>query len=82
MIPGEYRREDFALYSESQGRLVVTVNPKNAEAFHKAMGTNRIMPVGVITPDNHFTIDSHGKRIVQTSIEEMIKSYKSTFKDY
>jgi len=75
-------RNDFELFSESQGRLVVTVDPKRAGDFEKAMGDSQFALVGKVREDNKFTIKSEGKTIVNTSIEQMRNSYKSTFRDY
>jgi len=76
-------RGDLALYSESQGRFVVTVNPKNKERFEQAMGRNFYTKVGIIRKDGQFIIRGvNGKDVVNTDLNSMEDSYKSTFRDY
>jgi phosphoribosylformylglycinamidine synthase len=75
-------RGDHALYSESQGRLVVTVNPENKAKFEEAMGQNVFIRVGEVRGDNQFRIMREGVRVVNTTVDKMTESYKSTFRDY
>ena len=75
-------RDDYALYSESQGRLVVTINPEYAFKFEKIMKGNRVSKIGVVRNDNKFVVSGRKKIIVDTNVNEMLNSYKSTFKDY
>jgi len=76
-------RDDFTLYSESQGRLVVTVNPKYEKMFEKIMGNNAYTKIGVVRKDNQFIVSGRdGKRVISTTIDDISKSYKSTFKEF
>ncbi len=76
-------REDFQLYSESQGRIVVTVNPDYASAFEKIMKGNYISKVGVVRDDDRFIIRRRsGEDIIHTTVQALLKSYKSIFKGY
>ena len=74
-------RDDFALYSESQGRLVVTVNPEYASVFEKFMEGERVARIGIVKSDDRFVIDG-GRAVVETSVNDMLHSYKSTFARY
>ncbi len=81
-LPGKFTRDDFALFSESQGRIVVTVNPKNKNRWEKLMKGNYAL-VGKVTDDNKITIrGKNNKAIVNVKINEALKNYKKTFKDY
>ena len=77
-------RDDYTLFSESQGRLVVTVDPKNKKRFEQAMGQNLYIQVGMIRGDDRFIVRSvdGSKEVVNTDLNSMEDSYKSTFKDY
>ena len=75
-------RDDYALYSESQGRLVVTINPEYAPKFEKMMEGSRISKIGVIRDDDKFVVKGRKEIIMDTNVNEMLTSYKSTFKDY
>lgn len=81
-LPGTATRDDFKLYSESQGRIVVTVDPKNKEKFEKMMEENSYAQIGEVTKENFIIKGKEEKEIIKTSIDDMLKSYKSTFKYY
>lgn len=70
-------RDDYTLYSESQGRLVVTINPEYASKFERVMGGNRIARIGVMRNDDRFIIDGRkGKTVVETNVNDLLNSYK------
>ncbi|MBI5123574.1 phosphoribosylformylglycinamidine synthase, partial [Candidatus Roizmanbacteria bacterium] len=48
-LPGQISRNDFALFSESQGRLLVTVHPKNKKMFEKILKGNYFKEIGTVT---------------------------------
>ena len=76
-------RDDYKLYSESQGRLVVTVNPEYATEFEKIMEGNRVARIGSIRSDDKFIIYGRkGKAVVETNVNQLLNSYKSTFRGY
>ena len=79
-VPNSCTREDFILYSESQGRLIVTVNPENEGKFEMMMRENIFARIGRVTVDNQFRIRNGEKQVVDTTIDRMTESYKSTFK--
>ena len=76
-------RDDHILFSESQGRFVVTINPLYKRKFERIMGENYFKQIGIIRDDNKFTIKgTEGNNIVDTTIDSLLDSYKSTFKEY
>jgi len=82
-LPGQVSRNDFALFSESQGRLLVTVNPKNKKMFEKIMKGNSFKQIGQVTDNQKFIIKGlDNKVIVNLSLDQVEKSYKSTFKNF
>lgn len=82
-LPGKVSRNDFALFSESQGRILVTVNPKNKNVFETVMKGNQIKKIGRVTNNQQFTIKGlNNKTIVHLDIDQIEKSYTSTFKDF
>jgi len=81
-LPGTVSRDDFALYSESQGRLVVTIAPENRQRFEDIVQVVPFARIGTVE-DKAFTIRGRdGTMIVETEIPALMTSYKSTFKDY
>lgn len=76
-------RVDFALFSQSQGRIILSISPENKTEFEKLMKGNIFSEVGEVTNDKKITIkDSREKTIVDTSVDKVIEMYKSTFKGY
>lgn len=75
-------RPDHALFSESQGRLVVTVDPAKKDLFERVLGKIGHLQVGYVTGDGKFKIKHENKYIVETTVDKLIQSYRSTFKDH
>lgn len=75
--------EDVALFSESQGRILVTVAPDNKGKFEKIMNGNKFALIGKITDDNLIKIQNKsGKNIANLDINSALNSYRKTFKNY
>jgi phosphoribosylformylglycinamidine synthase subunit PurSL len=82
-IPGTASRDDFKLYSESQGRIIVTVAPQNKHKFEKIMKDQACSQIGQVTNNDPFVIKGQsGKKVVNASINSLLKSYKSTLGEY
>ncbi|VVC03877.1 Phosphoribosylformylglycinamidine synthase subunit PurL [Candidatus Burarchaeum australiense] len=72
-------RPDFYLFSESQGRFVVTVCPENRQKLEKILGEAAHL-LGTVGGSN-FTITA-AKKIVDLPMAQLEEAYKSTFKGY
>jgi phosphoribosylformylglycinamidine synthase len=48
-LPSDVSRDDFAIYSESQGRILITIAPENQKAFEKIMQGNTFAQIGKVT---------------------------------
>lgn len=82
-LPGKITRNDFALFSESQGRILITINPKNKKVFEKIMKGNLIKQIGQVTNNQQLVIKGlDNKIIISLNLEKLEKAYKSIFKDY
>lgn len=82
-IPGGTARDDFALFSESQGRILATVAPKDIKEFERIMKGNAVSNIGEVTRDTSVVVrGKNGKIIVKTKVESALKAYKTTFKNY
>lgn len=82
-ISGQVSRNDFVLFSESQGRILVTINPKNKKEFEKAMEDNYIKQIGQVTDNKQLIIKGlKNEVIINLNLEQIEKSYKSTFKNF
>lgn len=82
-LPGSVIRDEFALFSESQGRILVTVSPENQKDFEKTMDGKLFALIGKVTKDNKVIIKGRARNtIIKTDIKSLMESYKSTFKNY
>jgi phosphoribosylformylglycinamidine (FGAM) synthase-like enzyme len=76
-IAGSASMIDAKLFSESQGRVVVTVAKKNVKAFEKLMKGVALSKIGTVSKDNNFII-KNGKDIsVSTKVDALGKAYNS-----
>ena len=82
-LPGTASRDDFRLYSESQGRILVTVAPGYKDKFERIMEERAFSHIGQVTDNDSFLIRGQsGKEMVNTSTNLLLKSYKSTLGEY
>jgi len=84
-IPGSAKMNHSALFSESQGRFVLTVSPENDSAFNRIMkdyGVGELEYLGDVTLERFRIRGRDGKITVNISVEDMHEAYKSTFKEY
>jgi phosphoribosylformylglycinamidine synthase len=82
-LPGSVSGDTLALYSESQGRLLVTICPKNKNTFEKRLKDIPFAQVGTVTSDNRITIQGlTGGSVITTTLEAALRSYRSAFRDY
>lgn len=82
-LPGTWTHENYALYSESAGRIIVTIDPENKLKFEKTMQDNAFSYVGMVTNTEKLIImDRSNNDIVNANLESIAHNYKSTFKDY
>lgn len=71
------------LFSESQGRLLVTVAPENQKKFESIMQKSHSAYLGLVTYEQ--TIQVMGRKdqiLIHCSVEEVQTAYRSLFKDY
>ncbi|MBN1645510.1 phosphoribosylformylglycinamidine synthase, partial [Candidatus Woesearchaeota archaeon] len=82
-LPGEAMRDDYRLFSESQGRLLVTVNPELQEAFEARMNGSQFAMVGKVTEEGLFmVVGRNGRVVINTDTESLLESYRGTFAEY
>jgi phosphoribosylformylglycinamidine synthase len=82
-LPGQVSRNDFILFSESQGRILATINPKNKKLFEKIMKGSSIKQIGQVINNQQLIIKGlDNKTIINLSLEKIEKAYKSVFKNF
>ncbi|MFH2021908.1 MAG: phosphoribosylamine--glycine ligase [Patescibacteria group bacterium] len=81
-LPGKFSRSDYALFSESQGRVVVTIDPQHKLAFEKIMAGQKIAGLGKVIPESKLVIkDQSDKKIVKLDLEVAGQAYSTAFND-
>ncbi|MES2014325.1 MAG: phosphoribosylformylglycinamidine synthase subunit PurL [Patescibacteria group bacterium] len=81
-VPGTAKRVDSILFSESQGRIVATVAPENAEKFEKLFEGVALHTAGTVTDAETLSITCSNNHSVHFSLERALQSYRSTFKKW
>jgi phosphoribosylformylglycinamidine synthase len=83
-LPGDNSiRHDYKIFSESQGRFLVSVNAEMKESFESCFEGLPLKLVGKVRKDNKFTITGdNGNLLIDTTIDELNLCYRETFKDF
>ncbi|HSA83557.1 MAG TPA: HAD-IA family hydrolase [Patescibacteria group bacterium] len=82
-IPGKTSSDTATLFSESQGRILVTIAPENKNAFEKIMKGNNVAEIGKVTNEPKIIVtNSKGNQIINIKLEEAAEAYRETFRDY
>ncbi len=78
----DLNRIDTILFSETQGRFVVSVNLKNKEAFEKIFNDISFGLVGEVTEGNSFVIKNKNNKIIDTDVDALVDSNKGLFRNF
>ncbi|MDH5792788.1 MAG: AIR synthase-related protein, partial [Candidatus Bathyarchaeota archaeon] len=70
-------RDDLALFSESNGRLLVEAHEGDADAFEAAMKGVRFVRVGEVTGGERFRVSSRGRVVVDEPLEGLMMAWKT-----
>ena len=82
-LPGDSFRSDTALFSEIQGRILVSVDFKKRKKFEQQLKGVAYQCVGQTTSNPSIRINGiAGETIVNIQLKEAMRAYKSTFKNY
>ncbi|HEY5713906.1 MAG TPA: AIR synthase-related protein [Candidatus Gracilibacteria bacterium] len=69
------------LFSESKSRFVVSIDPSRKEAFESLFADARL--IGKVADQySIFNIQYSGQELISASIQDLTKSYHSTFQDF
>ena len=64
------------LFSESQGRFVVSVSPQNAKAFESALQGSAMACIGDVISENTIQVNRADKVLIQTTVEEVLEKWQ------
>ena len=67
-----------ALFSESLGRILVSVSPENSEAFKSAMQGHACHWLGSVDTGNKLSVTSEGEPVLSASISELKQSWQGS----
>ncbi|MDI6806492.1 MAG: AIR synthase-related protein [Candidatus Aenigmarchaeota archaeon] len=81
-VPTKLKRNDKILYSESAGRVIVTIAPEYKERFEELLSNYPYGQIGYVNDTNEFKIKGiDGREIINKSIHDLKQAYKKTFGD-
>ena len=82
-VPGEFKLDQEVLFSESTGRVVLTIDPKNKSKFESLMKGVVFANIGEVSQINAIKIKGiKGKEIVTAKVEDVLETYTKRFKDW
>ncbi|MBI4975470.1 phosphoribosylformylglycinamidine synthase I [Candidatus Peregrinibacteria bacterium] len=70
-------RFDYILFSETQSRFIVTIDPKRQKEFEEHFKDIPFAKIGVVTDDQNFIV----KNLIKTNIETLDEYYRKTFRE-
>lgn len=80
---GSAKTDESLLFSESQGRILVSVAPQNTEKFETLMKGLSFKQIGIVTKAEKIYIKGkNGKSVFEESVENIETQYKKRFKGY
>ncbi|NNF98472.1 MAG: phosphoribosylformylglycinamidine synthase [Desulfobacteraceae bacterium] len=75
-------RNDTLLFSESAGRFIVTIDPRNRQHFEKLFKKQPVARIGEVTASPELVITGFtGTDIVNLSIEKLKNAWQNPFRD-
>jgi len=74
-------RNDFLLFSESQSRFIVTIDPGKKSAFEALLGDAVYGEIGMVSDDEIFRmVGLHEKRVVEANIYDLKEAWQKTLR--
>lgn len=81
-LPGDVLRNDFALFAETQGRFLVSIDPSRKGEFEKIFQDIPAAVIGRVTSGDVTVQGLEGNEVVNTNVDELLASYKECFKGF
>jgi phosphoribosylformylglycinamidine synthase len=75
-------RPDIALFSESQGRFLVSVDPKKKEAFESHFKGCAYSLIGRVTKESKIVLSGGEGYTLNVTLDELNESYRKTFRGF
>jgi phosphoribosylformylglycinamidine synthase len=82
-VPAEdVRRDDRLLYSESAGRFIITVDPRQREAFETLFEAMPLACIGNVTEETAFVLKgTDGREIAHIDVPALASAWQKPFGD-
>jgi phosphoribosylformylglycinamidine synthase len=77
----EYMRDDFILFSESNGRLLVEVSEKHSSEFESIMKKSTFAQIGTVKEEKRLKIMKNRKSIIEIPLDSLIDAWKTPLED-
>jgi phosphoribosylformylglycinamidine synthase len=77
----ESMRDDFVLFSESNGRLLVEVTEKDCREFEALMGDSIFARIGSVKAEKYLRVEMNGKSLIDKSLMKLIGAWKTPLED-
>ena len=82
-LQGNVTRPDYMLFSESQGRLVMSINPAKKAEFEAIFEGLPLAQIGTVREDQKFVLtDLNDQIVIDTDVSTLDKNYRLTFKGF
>lgn len=82
-VPGKFNLNLEALFSESTGRILLTIDPNKKAEFEKLFKGLKFAEIGKVTEDKKIKITGkNGESIVDIDLEKVAENYKRRFKNW
>jgi phosphoribosylformylglycinamidine synthase len=77
----EEMRDDFALYSESNGRLLVEVPEKDYGEFESIMSDSVFARIGLVKEKKTLRLAKNGEPLIELPLKTLIEAWKTPLED-
>ncbi len=74
-LTGNTNSLDAKLFSESQGRILVSISPRKVKEFEKIVKKISYTKLGKVADNKKFIIMNEGKKIVETNVKKLHEIY-------
>jgi phosphoribosylformylglycinamidine synthase subunit PurSL len=72
-------RPDKILFSESCGRVIITIDPKNKKSFEKCLAGCRLEKIGQVRKDQSFLIKHRKEILLKSRLAPLREAFHQTF---
>jgi phosphoribosylformylglycinamidine synthase len=75
----DVNRDDFALFSETQSRIIVTIAPEKQKEFEEIFAKVNFSKIGEIAGQRFIVKGLNGNVIINSDLKDLDEAYKKTF---